>query len=263
MVLYKKTEVMKTVILMGCLYFLSITLHAQGNRVRSGNLLRWGMNGSIEVMEGDLTQYYGSSDSNKVYRLSSTYANPTFTNPRAIRFSSVQALCQQNGVQLTWSALQEQYSADRYEIEQSADGYQWTNLGTMLANRIEVGEASYNFSSTKNAANVVYRISAVNATGERTYSSIIQSPCSATSYLAVSVNPVYSTTSIRVGTPVATKVKLLLLNSNGVVMQTRDATLGAGTNQLPLNMSGIAPGFYSAVIQWVGGKTDIIKLVKQ
>jgi hypothetical protein len=25
----------------------------------------------------------------------------------------------------------------------------------------------------------------------------------------------------------------------------------------------MAPGFYSAVVQWVGGKTDIIKLVKQ
>jgi hypothetical protein len=254
---------MKSVALMSCLCLLAVILHAQGNRVRSGTPLRWAMNGSVEIMEGDLTQYYGSNDSNKVYRLSSTYASPTLANSKAIRFSSVQALCQQNGVQITWSALQEQYSADRYEIEQSADGYQWMNLGTMPANRTEVGEASYNFSSTRNASNALYRITAINATGEKTYSSIIQSPCSATSYLAVSANPVYSTTSIRVGTPVATKVKLLLLNSNGVVMQTRDATLGVGTNQVPVDMSGMAPGFYSVVIQWLGGKTDIIKLVKQ
>jgi hypothetical protein len=254
---------MKIVILMSCLCLLGAIVHAQGNRVRSGNLLRWGMNGSIEIMEADLTQYYGSSDSNKVYRLSSTYASPTLASPRAIRFSSVQALCQQNGVQITWSALQEQYSADRYEIEQSADKYHWTNVGTMPANRTEIGEASYTFNSTKNAANVLYRITGVNASGEKTYSSVIQSPCSANSYLAVSANPVYSTTSIRVGTPVATKVKLVLLNSNGVVVQSRDATLGTGTNQIPVDMSGMAPGFYSTVIQWVGGKTDIIKLVKQ
>ena len=131
------------------------------------------------------------------------------------------------------------------------------------ANRTEVGEASYNFSYAKNTGNAVFRVSAVNATGEKSYSSVVESPCSATSYLAVTINPVYSTTSVRVGTPVATKVKLLLLNSNGVVMQTRDATLGAGTNQIPIDMSGFSPGFYSAVIQWVGGKTDIIKLVKQ
>jgi hypothetical protein len=221
------------------------------------------MNGSIEIMEGDLTQYYGSTDSNKVYRLSSTYASPTLANSRATRVSSVQAICQQNGMQLTWSALQDQYSTDRYEIEQSTDGYKWVNIGLMPANRTEVGEASYNFSYEKNPANVVFRISAVNATGERTYSSVVKSPCDANSYLSVSINPVYSTTSIRVGTPMATKVKLLLLNSSGVVMQTRDATLGAGSNQVPVDMTGFSPGFYSAVIQWQGGKTDIIKLVKQ
>jgi hypothetical protein len=254
---------MKTVILMGCLCLLSVALYAQGSRVGSGTPLRWSMNGSVEIMEGDLTQYYGSADSNKVYRLSSTYASPTFSNSRAIRFSSIQALCQQNGVQLTWSALQEQYAADRYEIEQSTDGYKWMNVGVMPANRTQVGEASYNFSYTKNASNIFFRITAVNATGEKTYSSVVESPCSANSYLAVSANPVYSTTTIRIGTPVATKVKLLLLNSSGVVVQARDATLGTGTNQIPVDMSGFASGFYSAVIQWQGGKTDIIKLVKQ
>jgi hypothetical protein len=248
---------------MGCLYMLTLTVHAQGNRVRSGTPLRWSMNGSVEIMEGDLTQYYGSTDSNKVYRLSSTYESPTLGNRHAAKFSSVQALCQQNGVQITWSALQEQYSADRYEIEQSTDGYRWTNIGMIPANRTEVGEASYNFSYARNTGNVQFRIGAISATGEKVYSTNVQLPCSANSYMAVTFNPVYSTTSIRVGTPVATKVKLLLLNSNGIVTQSRDASLGVGTNEIPVDMSGFAPGFYSAVIQWIGGKTDIIKLVKQ
>ena len=68
---------------------------------------------------------------------------------------------------------------------------------------------------------------------------------------------------MQIGSPVATKVKLLLLNSNGVIIQARDATLGGGTNQVPIDMSGYSPGFYSVVIQWRGGKTDIVKLVKQ
>jgi hypothetical protein len=248
---------------MSCLCILNVAIYAQGNRVRSGTPLRWSINGSVEIMEGDLTQYYGSTDSNKVYRLSSTYESPTLTNRRATRVSSVQAFCEQNGMQITWSALQEQYSVDRYEIEQSTDGYKWVNIGMIPANRTEVGEASYNFSFTKNPANVMFRINAVNATGERSYSSTIKSPCDANSYLAVSVNPVYSTTSVRLGTPVATKVKLLLLNSSGVIVQTRDAALGVGTNQIPIDMAGMSPGFYSVVIQWQGGKTDIVKLVKQ
>lgn len=254
---------MRGTIMMSCLCMLSIAVLAQGNRVRSGTPLRWSMNGSVEIMEGDLAQYYGSSDSNKVYRLSSTYASPTLGNPHRVRFSSVQALCGQNSVQLTWSALQEQNSADRFEIEQSTDGYKWTNAGIVPANRTESGEASYNFTYAKNTGNLLFRISAVNATGEKVYSSVTESPCSVNSYLAVTLNPVHSTTSIMVGTPTSTKVKVLLLNSNGVIVQARDATLGVGTNQVPVDMSGLTPGLYSAVIQWVGGKTDVLKLVKQ
>ena len=254
---------MRSLILMSCLSILAVASYAQGNRVRSGTPLRWSINGSVEIMEGDLTQYYGSTDSNKVYRLSSTYESPTLSNRRVTRFSSVQAFCQQNGMQFTWSALQEQYSVDRYEIEQSTDGYKWVNIGMIPAHRTEVGEASYNFSFARNPANVMFRVTAINSTGERSYSSTIKSPCDANSYLAVSVNPVYSTTSMQIGSPVATKVKLLLLNSNGVIIQARDATLGGGTNQVPIDMSGYSPGFYSVVIQWRGGKTDIVKLVKQ
>ena len=55
---------MKNVIIAGCLSFFSIVAAAQqGNRVRSGNNLRWAMNGSVEIMEGDLAQQYGTSDS--------------------------------------------------------------------------------------------------------------------------------------------------------------------------------------------------------
>jgi hypothetical protein len=254
---------MRSMILMGCLVVLSIAAHTQSNgRVRSGTPLRWSMNGSVEVMEGDLTQYYGSNDSNTVYRRVSTYESATLGNPHATRVASVQALCEQNAVQLNWVAIQ-QFNADKYDVEQSADGRNWTTIATVLANRTEFGEANYNYNYTKNASNVFFRINAISTSGEHLYSSVIESPCSSNSYLSVTPNPVYSTTTIRLGSSVATKIKLTLVNSSGVIVQTSNATLSAGTNQVPLNMSGLQQGFYSLFIQWMGGKQDILKLVKQ
>lgn len=254
---------MRSLLLMGCLCLITTMVLSQPNgRVRSGTPLRWSMNGSVEIMEGDLTQYYGSSDSNVVYTRTSTYESPTLGNPHITRFASVQGLCEQNAMQLSWVALQ-QASADRYEIEQSVDGRKWTIAGVVPANRSDLGEASYTFSYNKNAAGVFFRINALSTTGERFYSSVIESPCSSNSYRAVTPNPVYSTTTVRIGSPVASKAKLMLVNSNGVIMQVRDASLTAGTNQVTVDMSGFPAGYYNLFIQWRGGRSDNIKLIKQ
>ncbi len=254
---------MRKVILMWCLYMLSIAGFSQGNgRVRSGTPLRWSINGSVEIMEGDLAQHYGSNDSNMVYTRSSTYESPTLGNPHATRFASVQGLCDQNSVLLNWVAVQ-QFISDRYDIEQSSDRRKWTAIGTVPANRTQFGEASYSLNSTKNAANMLFRIIAVSTTGERMYSTIIESPCSNGSYFGLTPNPVYSTTTVRIGSPVASKIKMLLVNSSGTVVQSRDTSMLAGTNQVFLDMSALPRGFYSLYIQWMGGKQDVLKIVKQ
>lgn len=255
---------MRSMILMGCLFLLAVAGYSQPTaaRVKSGNPLRWSMNGSVEIMEGDLTQYYGSTDSNIIYKRISTYESATLGIPHVTRVASVQALCEQNSVQLNWVAAQH-FNADSYEVEQSSDGRNWISVGIIPANVTEFGAANYSFNYTKNASNVLFRINAVSTTGEHVYSSIIESPCSSNSYLAITPNPVYSTTTIRLGSPVATKVKLMLVNSSGVVVQTSNAGLSAGINQLPLDMSSLPRGYYSLFIQWMGGRQDVTKLIKQ
>lgn len=254
---------MRSLILMGCLWLLAIAGYSQSNgRVRSGTPLRWSVNGSVEIMEGDLTQYYGSNDSNIIYTRTSTYESATLGNPHLTRFANVQGLCEQNSVQLNWVARQ-QFNADRYDIEQSTDGRNWTSIGMVPANRTDFGEANYNFNYTKNAGNVFFRINALSTTGERVYSSVIESPCSNNAYRSITPNPVYSTTTVRIGSPVATKAKMMLVNSSGVIVQVRDATMLPGTNQLPVDMSSLPTGFYSLFIQWAGGRSDVMKLMKQ
>lgn len=254
---------MKKMILMGCLWMFAIASYSQENgRVKSGTPLRWGMNGSLEVMEGDLAVYYGNNDTNTINRRNSIPISSPTGNLHVTRFASVQAVCDERSVLLNWVATQ-QNSVDRYEMEQSINGHNWTNIGTVPANRSDLGEASYSFNYTKNADNLLFRIAAISTTGERAYTSIIESPCSNAAYLAVTPNPVYSTATIKLGSPVASKIKLILVNSSGVVVQSSNRSLMAGLNQVPLNMSGLTKGYYILYIQRMDGKQDALNIVKQ
>ena len=255
---------MKNVIIAGCLSFFSIVAAAQqGNRVRSGNNLRWAMNGSVEIMEGDLAQQYGTSDSASFKRFNTANNTATTNNPRLTRFSTVQGQCDNNSLVLNWSAVQ-QPGTDRYEIEQSTDGVSnWKNVGTVLANQTQVGTSVYSFNYYKNASDLFFRIVAVSANAERLYISIFKSPCSVNSFLSIVPNPVYSSAVLRIGAQATEKIRILLVDTRGNIVQRKDLTLSQGANSHTLDMSGLTPGYYSVAIQRGNGKQDILNVVKQ
>lgn len=91
----------------------------------------------------------------------------------------------------------------------------------------------------------------------------MDSPCGSASYLAVTPNPVYSTTTLRVGSPTAAKVKVIVLDAKGSVVMSQDASLVSGINHLPLDMSRVPRGQYSVVISWRNGRQEVLPLVKQ
>lgn len=255
---------MRRMILMGCLGLLSLVTHAQrsNGRVPSGTPLKWSMNGSVEVMPGDLSYYYGSTDSAASFLRNPTPASTALGgNPYDTRFASVQAHCNNNAMTFEWMAVQ-RFNADRYEIEQSTDGRNWTVIGVMPANQTEFGEAAYNFTYNKNVSNALFRITATSIGGERTFSSLLESPCDANSYIGVTQNPVYSTTTVRIGSPTAVRVRLTLLDSHGAAVHSSDASLNSGINSLPLDMSRLPRGAYTLVIQWRNGKQETLQLAK-
>jgi hypothetical protein len=255
---------MKSMILMCFFPLLSFAGIAQlTSRVRSGTPLRWSMNGSIEIMEGDLKQYYGSTDSAAYKRNNTVTSSATIANPHAVRFLSVQAQCDNNSMQLKWVAMQ-QTATDWFEIEQSDDGVSnWRVIGSVPVSMALPGETSYNFSYNKNAANSFFRIAGVATSNERLYSSIFKSPCSVNSYLSVVPNPVYSTATLRIGSLAASKIKILVGDAGGVIVQSRDFALMQGTNNLSLNLSSIHAGYYTLAIQWMSGKQDVLNILKQ
>jgi hypothetical protein len=252
-------------ILMGCLWGLSLATYAQrsNGRVPSGTPLKWSMNGSVEVMPGDLAYYYSSADSAATNRRLTLVSNTALGgNPNATRFASVQPQCNNNSMTLNWVAVQ-QFNADRYEIEQSTDGRNWTVIGVVPANRTEFGEASYNFTYNKNASDAVFRITATSTGGDRVSSAVLESPCSNNAYVGVTENPVYSSTTVRIGSPTTARVQMALLDSRGAAVYSREASLSAGINNIPLDLGRLPRGGYTLVISWRNGKQETIKLSKE
>ena len=255
---------MRRMILLGCFYLVAVTGYTQlTSRVKSGTPLRWGMNSSLEIMEGDLKQYYGTTDTAANKRNSTSVSTETITNSHSVRFRNLQAQCDNNSMLVNWVATQ-QPGTNFFEIEQSDDNSNnWKVIGSVPASQTGPGRSSYNFSYYKNAPNSVFRIVAIINTGERLYSSIFESPCSVNSFLSVTPNPVFSTATLRIGSSNASKLKLLLVDASGVVVQNKDVTIMQGSNNLSLDMSGLQRGYYVLAIQWMNGKQNTINMIKQ
>lgn len=248
---------------MGCLWMLSTAAYSQENeRIRAGTIPVRGIMSSLDNSSRTLPGYFGMTDTAAHYRMASNSTPQWAQNQNSTHFANVDALCDVNSIQFKWTAIQ-QFSADWFKIEQSSDRRNWSVVAEVPANRTAFGEAGYRYSYNKNIPNAWFRIKAVTIGGDEITSALLQSPCSNEAALAVTPNPVYTTTTITVGSATASKVKLILLNSGGNVVHSSEAGLVKGKNYLPLDMSNLPGGYYTLYISWSNGEERILNLVKK
>jgi hypothetical protein len=215
-------------------------------------------------MPEQMAYYYGRNDTASNYRKKLSNQDIVLGgNPVSAHFSSVNAQCNSHVLMLNWQVAQ-QSAADRFEIEQSNDnGRSWTVVGVVPANRSQLGTSAYSFTYNKYIDNALFRVTASDIGGERVSSSTVSSPCNVQTELSVTNNPVISTTTLRIGSPVATKVRVALVNTQGTLSYATDASVSQGSNQFPIDMSHMMPGVYDLVLDWYNGKHEVITLVKQ
>lgn len=250
-------------ILMGCLWMLSTAAYTQENeRIRAGTIPVRGIMSSLDNSNRNLPAYFGMTDTAAHYRKTSSTTPQWERNPNTTQFANVDAFCDFNSIKFKWVALQ-QFSADWFKIEQSNDRRNWSVVAEVPANRTAFGEAGYSYSYNKNIPNAWFRVRAITIGGDEVTSAVMQSPCSNEAALAVTPNPVYSTTTVTVGSAIASKVKLILLSSSGGVVHSSEAGLVPGKNYLPLNMSNLPPGYYTLYINWSNGEERTLNLIKK
>jgi len=251
---------MITVILAWCLIATSHAQYDERGRLVSINPLR---NGDGSFMKANNPLFFSNTSTDTISSKKRIAATTSSGDPYAFRISSIQALCNENSLQLNWNTIQQQSDADHFDIEQSPDGgITWTNIGTLPAARYKMGNVPYNFVYNKSLSNVDLRVAAVNIGGEKRYSPVIRSACSNTNLLSVD-NLVYNTANVRIGSPKVQNVKIILVNESGIVVQAREAGLTQGVNSISLDMGGLQNGIYMLTIIWPEGSQQSAKIIKQ
>lgn len=173
-----------------------------------------------------------------------------------VRFGSLRGYAKTQGIQLEWITHSE-IDIDRYEVERSANGQQFTNAGTVPAKGNSSIVVNYGWFDANPLYGVnYYRIKSVEKTGQASYSQIIKVNISqGTKEIIFYPNPVIGSTirlqlnnlqkgnyTISLTNTTGQQVlKKLLLHNGGSVIQTIDIHhLANGIYQLNIAGGGIS-----------------------
>jgi hypothetical protein len=178
-----------------------------------------------------------------------------------VNFTLFNASCVNDGVQLLWKTDGESNSRN-FVIERSVDGGTWTRLATIPAAEQATSERTYTWKDHAPVAKAYYRIVQTDIDERTTLSSIIRSNCGGKTSLTVFPNPVTERATLNITLEQPSKISFTLLDAGGAILRTMAYDLPEGSNQLPLNMQGLASGNYILKAKW-GNSEKSFHLIKQ
>lgn len=161
------------------------------------------------------------------------------------------------GVQVEW-ATQQENNTEKYELEVSHNGLQFTSLGGVQARGNTNIVTNYNlFDPNPNSGANFYRIKIIDKSGKETYSQVIRINISGSNknYITIYPNPV-------IGSTIALQLNLKkgnyiisLTNKLGeqIITKTIDHAGGAATENIELSKA-LAAGVYQLMITGEGTK---------
>lgn len=170
---------------------------------------------------------------------------------------------------LSWTTQSEQNN-NGFELQRSADGVNFTNLGFIASKAINGNSSSpisYDFADeTPFASNSYYRLRQLDKDGKATVSSVVIIKGLKPVKLEITIypNPAKSVLNVLLSTPVNNNINLMITDLEGKTLINKPAKLVTGDNNILVNISGLASGTY--IIKTVcsnGCETGISKFVKQ
>jgi hypothetical protein len=182
-------------------------------------------------------------------------------NALPVEFSLFNVKCDGGAALITWRTAQEQ-NTNRFEVQKSADGLQWTVAGALPAAGNSGIERNYSFTDN-NSQNSYYRIAAHDNDGKIKYTSVLRSPCSSKDVFKVWPNPVQRTLFVNIVAEESSTANIKVMDSKGAVMKEQRATVLQGSNQFSVDLGMLPKGMYTVFAEWKNGQhrstTQILK----
>ena len=187
-----------------------------------------------------------------------------FNSPLPVKLINFQGNKNENKVSLQWTDATNE-TADRFEIERSLNGTDFTTAGIIMTDD-KPGAESYSFKETVNSDKVFYRLKMYDKSQAAEYSKtlVFQSKSAANAnMIKVINNPVADKLTISFNSSVNQAVDIKVHDISGRTQMTKKMSVYAGSNLISLSLnSNFKTGVYIVEVN-NGTDSQIAKFVKQ
>ncbi|TCZ70570.1 T9SS type A sorting domain-containing protein [Flaviaesturariibacter aridisoli] len=173
-----------------------------------------------------------------------------------VTFMGINARKETAGTRVQWDVADE-VDVQRYEIERSEDGRNFTRIGTVPANK----KPAYNFTDANaSSGTVYYRVKNVDIDGRFKYSSIAKLTGKSSS-IVLKAFPLPAHNQLTVQHDKMTGGMLSLATADGRIV--RNLVAASGSIQTQIDLNGLTPGLYILRVDDGNGNVESMKVVKQ
>jgi hypothetical protein len=170
---------------------------------------------------------------------------------------------EQELVHLVWETASE-INSDYFEVQRSADGKLWENIGTVGAQGTSATAANYVFTDDAPIeGRSYYRLRMVDLDGSFNYSPVKSVLFRSTSsdYIDLVPNPASTNAHMLVYAEGETSVHLSIKNMSGSIVWQSVEILEGGFQTIPIDLTSLASGIYVVTYTFRDGKSGQEKLV--
>ena len=161
-----------------------------------------------------------------------------------VRFINVNAAPRAASVDIRWTTIGEE-NTDAFIVEKSADGIQFSAIGSVRANGS--GNGSYALEDVRPVKGMnFYRVKAMDKSGAVRFSQIVSAQFNqgAKPALALYPNPVQATTILQLYNLKHGAYRLTIFDLKGRIVAERSVTVANGFTSLPLSVQELSSGSY-------------------
>jgi hypothetical protein len=234
------------------------------NGLSEGSLVFWKKATTTWTNEGFTTRNITGNYVEKVAISSfSRWTLSTADNSLPVRFILFNIKCEGNKVIITWKTAQEQNSS-HFIVQKSPDAANWTGIATIPAAGNSTSEQSYSFTDNTVTEGSYYRVAQYDIDGRVQYTSVIPLSCNITDDFKVWPNPFNDILFVNIRSNARSQVTIKIYDMKGALVRVQQEAIWQGSNQLSMDMKGMAGGMYQLSAEWNGGQVrKAIKVIKK
>jgi len=217
--------------------------------------------GGIDYLRSNV-RAFSAADNNPVYSFGT---NNPLLNPLPVAWLDFTGRRSGSSVELAWKTASEKDN-DKFTVERSADGKNFSALGTVAGNGSTDLTSQYTFSDKTPLSTIgVYRIKQTDLNGKFSYSKEIRVAGLDGSITGIRLYPNPAPTSATLYLENTTwrnqKVKVTIINALGAVVREEQISF-SGDSRAKVNISGIQRGSYYMSTQ-VNGEKKVVPFIIQ